>query len=141
MPTVEPGLERSYPGLLLLLASVPTVLSMAISPKATKARPAILGISSWAGVRLLMLDAARDRFLLRPWLQGEVLLGHLWNLLHAGSTDEQLGPGESIRSGHSEEVPVCGLGFGVKLARDCILLPSVLISLSVKCVWLTNHLF
>lgn len=65
-----------YPGLLLLLASVPTVLSMTISPKATKVRPAILGISSWAGVQLLMLDAARDRFLLRPWLQGEVLLGH-----------------------------------------------------------------
>lgn len=50
---VEPGLEGSHPGLLLLLAAVPIVLLMTISPNATKVRPAILGISSRAGVRTL----------------------------------------------------------------------------------------
>lgn len=61
-----------------------------------------------------------------PWTMaaGTCLAGSL-SLLPADSTDGKgsVGPGESIRSGPFTEGQVCGLGFGVRLTRGCILLP------------------
>lgn len=66
--------------------------------------------------------------LLPPWTMAawKSLAGSL-SLLHADPTDGKgsVGPGESIRSGPFTEGLVCGLGFGVKLTRGCILLPPL----------------
>lgn len=68
-------MEGSHPGLLPLLAAMPTVLSVTISPKDTKVRPAILGISSWAVTRILVVTA-QDVACCVPFSP------HQWRLIH-----------------------------------------------------------
>lgn len=71
-----------------------------------------------ANLWTLMLDAARDRFLLRLVVAGRSLARSL-SLPHAGSTHGRCsrGLGESMRQSLFGEILVCGLGFGAKLAR------------------------